>query len=182
MSQNLDDYRNIQTRGILQTGSKQNGSKQRRISWGEVKVKEFTKNDEVNAKAGEEYNIALTHFIIQEEPLNECDRTTHSLNSNDVVMANASAEVKNLAQNTGQNNLNDFPFQSMNMNIPPPKFSNQNQNHLAENKVNYYGNNVLSSNNAEIKQDYSNVNNNLNNKKRSKYNHHLLKIKLQFSY
>lgn len=55
------------SKGILQTGTKPNQSKTRRISWGEVKIKEFAKHDEVNSKSGDEYNIALSQFVIKEE-------------------------------------------------------------------------------------------------------------------
>jgi hypothetical protein len=41
---------NKQQKGILQTNSKPNASKTRRISWGEIKVKEYESNGEVSER------------------------------------------------------------------------------------------------------------------------------------
>jgi len=65
--QNEENYKSIVTKGILQTNNK-NTSKNRRISWGEVKIKEFQTND----------------FPTDNKTIEECDSSISRFNENNL--------------------------------------------------------------------------------------------------
>jgi hypothetical protein len=79
-------------KGILQTNSKNgNASKGRRISWGEIKVKEYESDEEVRDKRNESLNLnnitigGLANFnndtIIEEASSIEASSRTSSLSN-----------------------------------------------------------------------------------------------------
>jgi hypothetical protein len=76
-------------KSILQTNSKPN-SKGRRISWGEVKIKEFGLDDEVRNQFGDEYNITLADIhqnntILEESNIEDSILPTANINHNNIT-------------------------------------------------------------------------------------------------
>lgn len=85
---NIDDTKYNQTKGILQTANKNHISKTRRISWGEVKIKEFTKNEEVNNQLGEEYNVNMNSGKTSNSELSDRKEEINSNNLNILIKGN----------------------------------------------------------------------------------------------
>ena len=73
--QNEDGFKSIATKGILQTNNK-NTSKNRRISWGDVKIKE--------------YNVLLDNKIIE-----EVDSSISRINENNLEEEKLSKNKEN---------------------------------------------------------------------------------------
>lgn len=88
---NLEDPKNT-IKGILTT-SKPNLSKGRRISWGEAKVKEYTKNEEVNNQSGDEYNM---NIISGSKPDNNVNNYNDEKLSNNKVISSDYSSNSNI--------------------------------------------------------------------------------------
>lgn len=106
---------NMPSKGILQTGSKNNTSKTRRISWGENKIKEFEKHEKANNLSGEEYNVSIADFnLLRTNPSNNVKSNETIVNV--LIDSKKIEQESNINNNLNKNNFLNAPSRGINTN------------------------------------------------------------------
>jgi hypothetical protein len=135
------------SKGILQTGSKPNTSKGRRISWGEIKVKEFGKHDEVHNRSGEEYNLSLNKIIKEEK---ERENDSMILDESMSIDKNNNVENSNVGNSKASTIMN-------NQNKLVNNFSVENFNQFSNNPFAYMEKSKEEKNNSDGSSNSSSI-------------------------
>lgn len=137
-------------KGILATGSKQNGSKGRRVSWGAIRIKEFTKNGEVHSQSEDEFHGTFNRPIMEERSEIESDLCS----STDPRQNNNPPESSNFELPT--NNINTNFLSARAEPINPPRNIFPSINNPSTNNINTNANQSLTGHNIQSTQISSN--------------------------